>query len=74
MPEVVEGGEVPGFDEDHAVVGGAPDMGVFGYYGYVFGEFLLELVPARCCFLLVGLCEWSYAVEDEEREYQTVTP
>ena len=55
MPEIVEGGEVSRFDEDHAVVGGSPDVGVFSHYLYVLGEFFLETFPAYGCFSLVGL-------------------
>ena len=55
VPEVVEGGEVSGFDEDHAVVGGSPDVGVFSDYLYVLGELFLETFPSYGCFSLVGL-------------------
>jgi len=51
----MEGGEIPGFDCDHSVVCGAPDMGVFSDDLYVFGKVLLELFPTSGRFLLVSL-------------------
>jgi len=74
MPEIVEGGEIPGFDRDHSVVCGAPDMGVFCDYLHVFGQVLLELFPASSRLLLVSFGQGSYAIEDQECEYQRITP
>jgi hypothetical protein len=54
VPEIVEGGEVPGFDCNHSVVGGAPDVGIFRDYFDVFGQVLLELFPTSGRFLLVS--------------------
>ena len=54
VPEIVEGGEITGFNSDHSVVGGAPDVGVFSNDLHVFGQILLELFPTSGCFLLVG--------------------
>ena len=56
VPEIVEGGEVPGFDRNHSVVGGAPDVGIFSNDLHVFGEVLLELFPTSGRFLLVSFC------------------
>ena len=74
VPEVVKRGQVSGLDENHAVVRGSPDMRVLPYDGHVFPYALLETFPFRLRFLLVRLCQGSYTVEDQEREYQTVTP
>jgi len=74
VPEIVEGGEIPGFDCDHSVVRGAPDVGVFSDDLYLLGKVLLELFPASGRFLLVSLGQGSYPVEDQECEYQRITP
>jgi hypothetical protein len=74
VPEIVEGGEVPGFDRNHSVVGGAPDVGIFRDYFHVLGEVLLEAFPVRGRLLLVSFRQRSYAVEDEECEYHRTTP
>jgi len=74
MPEIVEGGEISGFDRDHSVVCGAPDVGVFSDDLDILGQVLLELFPACGRLLLISLCQGSYAIEDEEREYQRIAP
>jgi len=74
VPEIVEGGEVPGFDCNHSVVGGAPDVGIFRDYLNVFGQVLLEPFPVRSGLFLVGFRQGSYAVEDQECEYHRTTP
>ncbi len=74
VPEIVEGREVTGFHRDHSVVRGAPDVGVFGDYLNVFGQVLLELLPACRRFLLVGFGQGSYAIEDQECKYQRTIP
>ncbi len=74
VPEIVEGGEVPGFDRDHSVVGGAPDVGIFRDYFDVFGQVLLELFPTSGRFLLVRFRQGSYPVKDQECEYHRTTP
>jgi hypothetical protein len=74
VPEIVEGGEVPGFNCDHAVVGGAPNVCVFSNDLYIFGQVLLEPFPTSGRFLLVSFCQGSYAVKDQECEYHRTTP
>jgi hypothetical protein len=74
VPEIVEGGEVPGFDRNHSVVCGAPDMGIFRDYLNILGQVLLEMFPVRCRLFLVSFCQRSYAVEDQECEYHRSTP
>lgn len=55
MPEVVEGGEVPGFNCDHPVVCGAPNVGVLRDYLDILRQVLLELFPACGRLFLVSL-------------------
>jgi len=74
VPEIMEGGQIPGFDCNHSVVGGAPDVSVFRDYLNVFGQVLLEVFPVRSRFLLVCFRKGSYAVEDQECEYHRTTP
>ncbi len=74
MPEIVEGGEISGFDRDHSVVCGAPYVGVFSNDLDILGQVLLELFPTGGRFLLVRFCQGSYPVEDQECEYQRITP
>ena len=74
VPEIVESGEVPGFDRNHSVVGGAPDVGIFRDYFHVLGQVLLEPFPVRSGLFLVSFCQGSYAVEDQECEYHRTTP
>ena len=74
VPEVVKRGQVSGLDENHAVVRGAPDMRVLSNDGHVLSYALLETYPLSLCLLLVRLSQGPYTVEDQECEYQTVTP
>ena len=74
MPEVVKRGQVPRLDENHAVIRGSPDMRVLPYDSHVFPYALLEPLPLSLRLLLVRLRQRPYTVEDQEREYQTVTP
>ena len=53
VPKVVERGQVARLDEDHAVVGCSPDMGILCYYGKLLGQCLLEPRPVGCRFLLI---------------------
>jgi len=70
MPEIMKRGKVARLDEYHAIIRGAPDMGILGDDRHILRHFLLELFPAGSCFLLVRLGKWSYPEEDQEREYQ----
>jgi len=60
----MEGGEVSGLHEDHAVVCSAPDVRVLGYYCNILGQFLLEFFPAGCSLFLVRLSQGSDPVKD----------
>ena len=55
VPEIVERGEITGFNRDHPVVCCAPDMGVFSDDLYIFGQILLELFPTSGRLLLIRL-------------------
>ena len=74
MPEIVERGEITRFHSDHSVVRCAPYVGVFSNDLDILRQVLLELFPACGRLLLISLCQGSYAIEDEEREYQRITP
>ena len=70
----MEGGEIPGFDCDHSVVCGAPDVGVLSNDLDILGQVLLELFPTSGRFLFVRFRQGSYPVEDQECEYHRTTP
>lgn len=74
VPKVVKRGQVPRLDKNHAVIRGAPDMRVLPHDSHVLPYALLETLPLSLRLLLVRLRQRPNTVEDQEREYQTVTP